>query len=344
MLIDARNSAFIRACRGEPTSKTPVWFMRQAGRSFAEYRKLREKHSILDLCQRPELAAEVTMQPVKRLGVDAAILFSDIVVPLLAMGIDVDIEGGLGPVIDSPIRSEADIDMLAPLEPEAGVPHVIEAVKILVDELDVPLIGFGGAPFTLASYMIEGRPSKDHALTKAFMHAQPGAWRKLMDVLATSVLAYLRAQIAAGAAAVQLFDSWAGALNAKDYNTHVAPSVRTIFEGLASTGVPRIYFGVTTGEILPDMAAAGPDVMGVDWRVPLSAARTRMPPNITALQGNLDPALVLAPWEVLEAEARSVLESGGGSAHVFNLGHGVLPQTDPDVLARLVDFVHDWSP
>ena len=317
--------------------------MRQAGRSFAEYRKLRERHSILDLCKAPELAAEVTMQPVKRLGVDAAILFSDIVVPLLAMGVDVEIEGGLGPVIDAPIRSEADVDGLVPLAPE-GVPHVIESVRILVDELDVPLIGFGGAPFTLASYLIEGRPSKDHALTKAFMHAQPDAWHKLMDVLATSVLAYLRSQIASGAAAVQLFDSWAGSLDAQDYNTHVAPSVRTIFEGLADAGVPRIYFGVTTGEILADMAATGPDVMGVDWRVPLSAARTRMPSNITALQGNLDPALMLAPREVLETRARSVLTSGGGRAHVFNLGHGVLPQTDPDALARLVDFVHDWSP
>jgi uroporphyrinogen decarboxylase len=342
-LIDARNSAFIRACRGEPTSRTPVWFMRQAGRSFAEYRKLREKHSILDLCKTPELAAEVTMQPVKRLGVDAAILFSDIVVPLLAMGVEVDIEGGVGPVIETPIRSTSDVDRLVPLAPAESVPHVIESVKILVDELDVPLIGFGGAPFTLASYMVEGAPSKDHALTKAFMHAQPIAWRKLMDVLATSVLAYLRAQIAAGAAAVQLFDSWAGALNAGDYNKYVAPSVRTIFEGLADAGAPRIYFGVTTGEILADMAATGPDVMGIDWRVPLSAARARMPGNISALQGNLDPALALAPWEVLEAGAREVLESGGGSAHVFNLGHGVLPQTDPDTLARLVDFVHDWS-
>lgn len=342
-MIDARNSAFIRACLGEPTPHTPVWFMRQAGRSFAEYRLLREKHSILDLCKTPELAAEVTMQPVKRLGVDAAILFSDIVVPLLEMGVDVDIEGGLGPVIEAPTRSEADVDRLIPLAPE-GVPHVIESVRILVDELDVPLIGFGGAPFTLASYMIEGRPSKDHALTKTFMHAQPRAWHKLMDVFATSVLAYLRSQIAAGAAAVQLFDSWAGALDAQDYNTYVRPSVRAIFEGLADAGVPRIYFGVTTGEILSEMAATGPDVMGVDWRVPLSAARTRMPPNITALQGNLDPALVLAPWDVLEARARLVLERGGGRAHVFNLGHGVLPQTDPDTLARLVDFVHDWSP
>jgi len=314
--------------------------MRQAGRSFAEYRRLRETHSILELCQTPDLAAEVTLQPVDRLGVDAAILFSDIVVPLLAMGVDVDIVEGVGPVIGNPIRSVEDVDRLVPLVPEEGVPHVIESVRILVDELKVPLIGFGGAPFTLASYMVEGRPSKDHALTKSFMHAQPEAFGKLMNVLADSVLAYLRAQVGAGASAVQLFDSWAGALDADDYNTHVAPAVKRILEGLSDQNVPRILFGVATGEILGDMAATGPDVMGVDWRVPLDSARKRMPAGITALQGNLDPAHVLAPWEVLEAKARSVLERGGGRGHIFNLGHGVLPATDPGVLSRLVDLVH----
>ena len=338
--LNHRESNFIRACRGEPTERTPVWFMRQAGRSFAEYRRLRETHSILELCQTPDLAAEVTLQPVDRLGVDAAILFSDIVVPLLAMGVDVDIVEGVGPVIGNPIRSVEDVDRLVPLVPEEGVPHVIESVRILVDELKVPLIGFGGAPFTLASYMVEGRPSKDHALTKSFMHAQPEAFGKLMNVLADSVLAYLRAQVGAGASAVQLFDSWAGALDADDYNTHVAPAVKRILEGLSDQNVPRILFGVATGEILGDMAATGPDVMGVDWRVPLDSARKRMPAGITALQGNLDPAHVLAPWEVLEAKARSVLERGGGRGHIFNLGHGVLPATDPGVLSRLVDLVH----
>jgi uroporphyrinogen decarboxylase len=318
--------------------------MRQAGRSFAEYRKLREKHSILELCRTPDLAAEVTLQPVDRLGVDAAILFSDIVVPLLAMEVDVEIVEGIGPVVGDPIRSATDVDRLVSLVPEEGVPHVIESVRILVDELKVPLIGFAGAPFTLASYLIEGRPSKDHALTKSFMHSEPEAWKRLMDVLADSVGSYLRAQVAAGASALQVFDSWAGALDSEDYNTHVAPAVTKIFDGLRDEGVPRILFGVTTGEILGDMAATGPDVMGVDWRVPLDSARARMPLNITALQGNLDPAVVLAPWEVLEARARSVLERGGGRAHIFNLGHGVHPSTDPDVLARLVDLVHSWRP
>jgi uroporphyrinogen decarboxylase len=318
--------------------------MRQAGRSFAEYRKLRERHSILELCQTPELAAEITLQPVDRLGVDAAILFSDIVVPLLAMGVDVEIVEGIGPVVGDPIRTVDDVDRLVPLVPQEGVPHVIESVEMLVDELKVPLVGFAGAPFTLASYLIEGRPSRDHALTKSFMHSEPEAWSRLMDVLAESVLAYLRAQVAGGASALQVFDSWAGALDADDYNTRVAPAVTKIFDGLKAEGVPRILFGVTTGEILGDMAATGPDVMGVDWRVPLDAARSRMPLNITALQGNLDPALVLAPWEVLEPRARSVLERGGGRAHIFNLGHGVLPSTDPDALARLVDLVHAWRP
>ncbi|MGH2751506.1 MAG: uroporphyrinogen decarboxylase [Actinomycetota bacterium] len=338
------DSNFIRACRGEPADHTPVWFMRQAGRSFAEYRKLRARHSILELCLTPDLAAEVTLQPVDRLGVDAAILFSDIVVPLLAMGVDVDIKEGVGPIVANPIRSAGDVDALVPLVPEEGVPHVIESVQILAGELKVPLIGFGGAPFTLASYLVEGRPTKDHARTKSFMHAQPEAWSRLMEVLADSILGYLRAQIAAGASAVQLFDSWAGALDAEDYNTHVAPAVAKIFDGLADAGAPRVLFGVTTGEILADMAATGPDVMGIDWRVPLDAARARMPGGVRALQGNLDPALVLAPWEVIEAKARSILERGGGRAHIFNLGHGVLPATDPAVLARLVDFVHAWRP
>jgi uroporphyrinogen decarboxylase len=340
--LNHRESNFIRACRGEPTEHTPVWFMRQAGRAFAEYRKLRKKHSILELCRTPDLAAEVTLQPVDRLGVDAAILFSDIVVPLLAMGVDVDIVEGVGPVIENPIRSTHDVDRLDPIEAEEGVPHVVEAVRILVDELKVPLIGFGGAPFTLASYMIEGKPSKDHALTKSFMYSQPDVWARLMDLLAGSILEYLRAQIAAGASAVQLFDSWSGALDADDYNTYVAPAVEKIFTGLSDEDTPRILFGVATGEILGDMAATGPDVMGVDWRVPLETARARMPRSVTALQGNLDPVLVLAPWDVLADKARSVLERGGGRAHVFNLGHGVLPSSDPGVLARLVDLVHDW--
>jgi uroporphyrinogen decarboxylase len=320
----------------------PVWFMRQAGRSFAEYRKLRARHSILELCRTPDLAAEVTLQPVRRLGVDAAILFSDIVVPLAPMGIEVDIEEGSGPVVANPIRSQTDVDKLRPLDPGAGVAYVIEAVNILVSELDVPLIGFAGAPFTLASYLVEGRPSKDHSATKALMYSDPKTWAKLMDKLAASVLSYLKAQVEAGAAAVQLFDSWAGVLDRDDYTTYVEPAVKTIFEGLEELGAPRIYFGVTTGELLGAMASTGPDVMGVDWRVPLDEARARLPG--TALQGNLDPAACLAPWDVVAAKALRVLQRGGGRGHIFNLGHGVLPSTDPGTLARIVDLVHRWRP
>ncbi|HEX2058671.1 MAG TPA: uroporphyrinogen decarboxylase [Actinomycetota bacterium] len=332
---------FLRACRGDPTETVPVWFMRQAGRSLPEYRAVRERHSILEVCRTPELAVEVTLQPVRRLGVDAAILFSDIVVPLQAMGVDLEIAPGVGPVIDDPVRSAADVDRLRPLDPEEGVPFVLAAVSALTEELDVPLIGFAGAPFTLASYLVEGGPSRDHARTKALMASDPATWHKLMDRLAESVLAYLRAQVAAGAAAIQLFDSWAGALTPNDYRAHVSPAVTRILDGLADTGVPRIHFGVGTGELLELMHATGTDVMGVDWRVPLRRARARLGHGVV-LQGNLDPALCLAPFHVVREKAAEVLEETGGARHVFNLGHGVLPDTDPDTLAQLVDFVHTW--
>ncbi len=332
---------FLRACRGEPTESVPVWFMRQAGRSLPEYRAVRERHSILEVCRTPELAVEVTLQPVRRLGVDAAILFSDIVVPLQAMGVDLEISPGVGPVISEPVRRAADVDRLRPLDPEEGVPFVLEAVSALVEELDVPLIGFAGAPFTLASYLVEGGPSRDHARTKALMASDPATWDKLMDRLGESILAYLRAQVRAGAAAIQLFDSWAGSLAPSDYRTHVAPAVTRILEGLAGTGIPRILFGVGTGELLELMSATGTDVMGIDWRVPLGRARARLGDGIV-LQGNLDPALCLAPFDVVEEKARAVLDETGGRRHVFNLGHGVLPATDPGTLARLVDFVHEW--
>ncbi|MDQ3952791.1 MAG: uroporphyrinogen decarboxylase [Actinomycetota bacterium] len=334
---------FLRACRGEPTESVPVWFMRQAGRSLPEYRAVRERHSILEVCRTPELAVEVTLQPVRRLGVDAAILFSDIVVPLQAMGVDLEISPGVGPVISEPVRRAADVDRLRPLDPEEGVPFVLEAVSALVEELDVPLIGFAGAPFTLASYLVEGGPSRDHARTKALMASDPATWDKLMDRLGESILAYLRAQVRAGAAAIQLFDSWAGSLAPSDYRTHVAPAVTRILEGLAGTGIPRILFGVGTGELLELMSATGTDVMGIDWRVPLGRARARLGDGIV-LQGNLDPALCLAPFDVVEEKARAVLDETGGRRHVFNLGHGVLPATDPGTLARLVDFVHEWQP
>ncbi len=318
---------------------TPVWFMRQAGRSLPEYRALRERHGILDICRTPELAAEVTMQPVRRLGVDAAILFSDIVVPLEPMGVDLEIVPGVGPVIERPVREARDVDALRALVPEEGVPYVLDAVRGLAASIDVPLIGFGGAPFTLASYLIEGGPSKNHSRTKAFMYAEPRAWRLLMERLAESVLAYLRAQVTAGAAAVQLFDSWVGELAPEDFRAHVLPWAGRIFEGLADLDVPSIYFGVGTGELLGDMAKAGPDVVGVDWRVPLDEALLRTGSHV-ALQGNLDPALCLAPWEVIEPKAMEVLARGPGAGHIFNLGHGVLPDTDPGVLERLVELVH----
>jgi len=333
---------FLSACKNERPEHVPVWFMRQAGRCLPEYRALRENHTILEMCRTPDLAVEVTLQPVRRFGVDAAILFSDIVIPLQAMGVELEIKPGVGPVIEKPIRSMADVDRLLPLDPEEGLSFVLETVQILAQELTVPLIGFGGAPFTLASYLVEGGPSKTHAQTKALMYGAPDVWTALMDRLAEAVLGYLRAQVAAGAAAVQLFDSWIGALSPQDYERYVAPSVTRILGGLEDLGVPRIHFGVVTGELLPQMAAAGADVMGIDWRVPLDIGRERV--GGRAVQGNLDPTVVFAPWPVVEEKARDVLERGGGTGHVFNLGHGVLPETDPSVLERLVEFVHTWQP
>jgi uroporphyrinogen decarboxylase len=316
--------------------------MRQAGRSLPEYRALRKDHSILEMCRTPELATEVTLQPVRRLGVDAAILFSDIVIPLQAMGVDLEIQPGVGPVIERPIRSVGDVENLHPLIPEEGVPFVLETIRLLTNELSIPLIGFGGAPFTLASYLIEGGPSRNHLKTKSFMYSNPQAWRALMDALADAVLVYLRAQVAAGASAIQLFDSWVGALSPQDYAEHVLPAVERILRGLEDLDVPRIHFGVGTGELLPLMHKAGADVVGVDWRVPLDEARARL--GDVAVQGNLDPSSLMAPWETLCFKTKDVLERGGGRGHIFNLGHGVYPETDPDKLARVVDLVHDWNP
>jgi uroporphyrinogen decarboxylase len=334
-----RDDPFLSACRGGRGRWTPVWFMRQAGRSLPEYRALREKHSMLEMCSTPELAAEATLQPVDRLGVDAAILFSDIVVTLVGMGVSLDIEPGVGPVIHEPLRTHADLERLRPLIPEEGTPYVPEAVRLVVRETKVPVIGFAGAPFTLASYLVEGGPSRHHERTKALMHGAPELWEALMERLAASVLAYLQAQLQAGAAAVQLFDSWAGTLSPHDYERYALPATRSILGGLEEFGAPRIHFGVTTGELLGLMAEAGADVVGVDWRVPLDDARSRV--NGRAVQGNLDPALALAPWEVIGAEVADILKRGGGSGHIFNLGHGVLPDTDPEVLRRIVDDVHE---
>jgi uroporphyrinogen decarboxylase len=331
---------FLAACRGQPADRVPVWFMRQAGRSLPEYRAVRERAGMLDIVFNPELAAEVTLQPVRRLSVDAAILFSDIVVPLVAVGIDVRLEAGTGPVLDQPFRSADDLRRLRPLEPEADMPYVLETVRLLVKELQVPLIGFAGGPFTVASYLVEGRASKHHAATKSLMYGNPSVWSALLEALADLAVASLRAQVEAGAAAVQVFDSWAGHLAPSDYRRYVLPASRRLFAGVADLNVPRIHFGVGTGSLLESLAEAGADVVGVDWRVPLDAARRRL--GSVALQGNLDPARCLAPWDVVAAGVREVLAANAGRpGHVFNLGWGVLPQTDPDVLRRIVELVHD---
>jgi len=334
----------LRACRGELLERVPVWFMRQAGRSLPEYREVRKRADLLEICRTPELAAEVTLQPVRRLDVDAAILFSDITLPLAAAGIDLAIVAGVGPVIAQPIRSAADLRRLRPFDPDEDAPYVAEAVRIAVAELDRPLIGFAGGPFTLASYLIEGGPSKTHARTREMMYGEPLLWRRLLDALADIAISSLRSQVAAGAQAVQIFDSWAGVLDPDSYRDFVLPSARRIFCGIADLGVPRIHFGVGTGELLALMAAAGADVVGVDWRVPLERARARLGTEI-ALQGNLDPALCLAPWEILAERVTAVLDHGGNRGHVFNLGHGVLPETPPDTLRRIVEHVreHDVS-
>ncbi|MDT0323130.1 uroporphyrinogen decarboxylase [Streptomyces sp. DSM 44918] len=335
------DSAFLKACRREPVPHTPVWFMRQAGRSLPEYRKVREGIAMLDSCMRPDLVTEITLQPVRRHGVDAAILFSDIVVPLKAIGVDLDIKPGVGPVVARPIRSRADLDQLRPLEPD-DVRYVAEAIGLLTAELgDTPLIGFAGAPFTLASYLVEGGPSRNHEHTKALMYGDPELWAELLDRLAGIAGAFLGAQIDAGVSAVQLFDSWVGALAPADYRASVLPASAKVFEAVAGRGVPRIHFGVGTGELLGLLGEAGADVVGVDWRVPLAEAARRVGPD-KALQGNLDPAVLFAPPEVVAAQADRVLDSAAGlPGHVFNLGHGVLPTTDPDALTRLVAHVHE---
>ncbi len=326
-----------------PVPYTPVWYMRQAGRSLPEYRRVREGIEMLTACATPDLVVEITLQPVRRYGTDAAIFFSDIVVPLKAIGVDVDIKPNVGPVMGSPVRDRAGVTALRPLEPD-DVLYVIEAVGALTKELGAtPLIGFAGGPFTLASYLIEGGPSKNHDRTKAMMYGEPDLWHELMDRLTEITLGFLRVQVDAGAAAAQLFDSWVGAVAPQDYRTYVLPHTRKIFEGLAGLGVPRIHFGVGTGELLGLMGEAGADVVGVDWRVSLDEAALRVGAG-KALQGNLDPAILLAPWEVVEERAREVLDRGRvAEGHVFNLGHGVLPSTDPDQLARLTDLVHEVS-
>jgi uroporphyrinogen decarboxylase len=314
--------------------------MRQAGRSLPEYLAIRDGVTMLDSCMRPELVTEITLQPVRRYGVDAAIFFSDIVLPLKAIGVDLDIVPGVGPVVAKPVRTLEDVAAIPDLTPE-HVPYISEAVRLLVAELGAtPLIGFAGAPFTVASYLVEGGPSKDHAKTKALMFGAPDVWAALLGKIAGISAAYLDVQVAAGASAVQLFDSWAGALTRPDYEAHVLPYSRHVLETIGRRGVPRIHFGVGTGEILDLMGAAGAEVVGVDWRVPLAEGVRRVAGR--CVQGNLDPTLVFAPTEVMLARADEVLEAGRAApGHIFNLGHGVIPSTDPDQLKRLTDHVHE---
>jgi uroporphyrinogen decarboxylase len=333
---------FLAACRGEPHDSVPVWFMRQAGRSLPEYRSIRGEGSILDAIAQPDLAAEISLQPVRRYGVDAAILYSDIVVPVAAIGFGVDVAPGTGPVVARPFASAADLDRLRPLEPDTDTAYVLQTVRILVDELpaSVPVIAFAGGPFTVASYLVEGSPSRTYAKTKALMLGDPALFGELLDRLGQLAADSIASQVHAGARAFQLFDSWAGALTPAQYERHVLPHSRTVFERLHDLEVPGIHFGVNTGELLALMGEAGADVVGVDWRTPLSVARTRVGSG-RALQGNLDPAVCLGPWAAVEAEVRAVLaENDGHPGHVFNLGHGVLPETDPSVLERVVELVH----
>lgn len=333
------DSAFLRAARGESPDHTPVWFMRQAGRSLPEYRAVREGIPMLESCLRPELVTEITLQPVRRHGVDAAIFFSDIVVPLAAVGVDLDIVAGVGPVVAHPFATRSDLDRLPELEP-AVIPDITESVRRIVAELgERPLIGFAGAPFTLASYLVEGGPSKNHERTKALMHGDPQLWHDLCQRLAQISGAFLRVQVLAGARAIQLFDSWVGALPRTDYERFARPHSATALGAIADLAVPRIHFGVGTGELLGSMAQAGAEVVGVDYRVSLADAAARVGAH-TALQGNLDPALLFAPWPVIEDRVRQIVAEGRQArGHIFNLGHGVLPSTDPGVLTRVVDLI-----
>ena len=337
------NDRFLRACRRESVDRTPIWLMRQAGRYLPEYRALRDQYDMLTMCRTPELAVEVTLHPLRHFDLDAAILFSDIMIPLTPMGVDFQIVESVGPLVANPVRDQRAADALRVIEPERDVPFVTEAVRALRRELDgkVPLIGFAGAPFTLASYVIEGKPSRDLLLTKQLMHTNPAAWHTLMDKLAQTIAAYLRAQISAGVQAVQLFDSWIGALSPRDYREFVLPHSKAIFDALAATRVPRIHFGTGTATLLELMKEAGGDVIGIDWRVPLDQAWERL--GDVALQGNLDPAIMLTSPAVVEREARAILaQARGRCGHIFNLGHGVLPNTPIENVERLVQVVQSW--
>jgi uroporphyrinogen decarboxylase len=338
------NDTFIRACRKQPVDQVPVWYMRQAGRYDPEYRKIKEKYSLLEICGQPELAAEVTMMPVRKLGVDAAILYSDIMNPVASIGIDFDIVKNIGPVIHNPIRTEADVNRLKPIAVEQDLSHVLKTIRILRGELSVPLITFAGAPFTIASYLIEGKPSRNYLLTKQMMYTEPAVWFKLMDKLGDMVIEYLKAHIAAGSQAVQLFDSWVGALSPDDFAIYVLPTIRRIFSALSQLPQPKIYFpGVSSGELLPCMDSIQADVIGLDWRVSIREGRRRIGSRF-AVQGNMDPVVLTAPMPIIEKYAKHAIDQGlEQPGYIFNLGHGLFPEASLEKLIELTGFIHEYS-
>ncbi|MFD2613289.1 uroporphyrinogen decarboxylase [Paenibacillus gansuensis] len=335
---------FIRACRKQEVDRLPVWYMRQAGRYDPDYRKIKENYSLLEICKQPELAAEVTLMPVKKLDVDAAILYSDIMNPVASIGIDFDIVKNIGPVIHNPIRTAADVERLRPIDVEGDLPHIMETIRILDRELDRPLITFAGAPFTIASYLIEGRPSKNYLRTKEMMYSEPELWHSLMAKLGDMVTTYLRAQIGAGAKAVQLFDSWVGALSPADFRTFVLPTIQRIFEGISDLDQPKIYFpGVSSGELLPALHDLKADVIGLDWRVSIAEGRRRVGDKF-AVQGNLDPTVLMGPMSVIEKYAKEIMDQGmERPGFVFNLGHGLFPEASLDKLRDLTSYIHEYS-
>ncbi|QDP39739.1 uroporphyrinogen decarboxylase [Radiobacillus deserti] len=337
------NDTILKAFRGEATNHVPAWYMRQAGRSQKEYRELKEKYSLFEITHQPELCAYVTRLPVEQYGVDAAILYKDIMTPLPAIGVDVEIKKGIGPVIDQPIRSLQDVERLGEIDPESDVPYVLETIRLLTEEqLDVPLISFSGAPFTIASYMIEGGPSKNYHKTKAMMYSDPKAWFLLMDKLGDMVITYVKAQIRAGARAIQIFDSWVGTLNVSDYRTYVKPVMHRIFSELKEEGVPLIMFGVGARHLILEWNDLPVDVLGLDWRMSITEARNL---GITkTLQGNLDPAILLSDWDTIESRAHAILEEGTKQpGFVFNLGHGITPEIKPATLMKLTELIHAYK-
>lgn len=338
------NDRLIRASFGQQVDRVPVWYMRQAGRYDPDYRKIKEKYSLLEICRQPELAAEVTLMPVRKLGVDAAILYSDIMNPVASIGIDFDIVKNIGPVIDNPIRSAADVDRLRPIDVEGDLSHILETIRILDKELDVPLITFAGAPFTIASYLIEGRPSKGYIRTKTLMYSEPEVWHRLMQKLGDMVITYVRAHISSGGKAFQLFDSWVGALSPIDFKTYVLPTITRIFAELSDLNVPKIYFpGVASGELLPELLELQANVIGLDWRVSISEGRKRLGGKF-AVQGNLDPYVLTAPMEVIKQQAKAIIDEGVREpGYIFNLGHGLFPEASLDKLKELTAYIHEYS-